>query len=138
HQGLGPVHAGAQERGDGGGVARAGEVQQRRLRRGVAAVVLALASAAGLDDAALLVALHVHFAPALPAGQGAGGELLDQALIVRTQAPYLREGRPAGVFVVVEPAVAEDHVWPCCAGLRGCQWVGVGWRGAVPEGWEPM
>lgn len=89
-QGLGPVDPGAQERGDGRWVARCGEVEQRRLHSGLGAVlllVLAAALSAGPDDPPVLVAPEVDLAPA--AGARAGGELLDQALIMAAQALYL-------------------------------------------------
>lgn len=105
-----PVHPGAQERGDGRGVARAGEVEQGRFGGGLRVLlllVLAVALAAGPDDPPVLVTPDVHLA--LPARERARGKLFDQALIVAAQAFYLREGCPVGTFGVVEPAVVDDH-----------------------------
>src|SRR5690606_37993563 len=105
---LRPVHTRAQERRDRGGVARAGEVQQRGPGSGVGAVpVPAVTLSAGPDDPPVLIALEVDLV--LAAGERAGGELLDQALIVAAQALYLRGGCPVGTFGVVEPAVVDDH-----------------------------
>jgi hypothetical protein len=66
----------------------------RGLGSSVGAVLL-LVLAAGLDDAPVLVSPDVDLAFAV--GEGAGGELLDQALVVEAQALYLEvvmcEGR---------------------------------------------
>lgn len=65
-------------------------MQQRRLGSGLSVVVLlvlAVALATGPDDPSVLVAPDVDLA--LPTGEGAGGELLEQTLIVRAQAFYL-------------------------------------------------
>ncbi|KUN74958.1 hypothetical protein AQJ64_44545 [Streptomyces griseoruber] len=85
-------------------------MKQGGLGGGVGVVlllVLAIALSAGPDDPPVLIALEVDLA--LAAGEGAGGELLDQALIMRAQALYLREGCPVGAFGVVESAVVDDH-----------------------------
>lgn len=58
-------------------------MEQGRRGCGVGASLLVLALAAGVDDPPVLVVPEVDFALA---GEGAGGELLDQALIMRTQA----------------------------------------------------
>lgn len=91
HQRLRPVDAGAQERSDRRGVARGGEVEKCGLDGCIGAALLLLAAvvgltadAAGSDDPAVLVALEVDVA--LPVGEGAGGELLDESFRVRTQA----------------------------------------------------
>ncbi len=113
HEGLGSVDPGAQESGDGRGVAWAGEVQQRGLGSGVGVILLlvvAVAGAAGADDPALFVALDVHFALVLAAGQGAGGELFDHALVVGAQA--LEDGYERA------EAGAGDHVGRVFAGLQ--------------------
>lgn len=83
YQRLRPVDPGAQERCDGRRVARRGEVEQRRLGGGprvAGFLVLAVAFAAGADDPSVLVAPDVDLV--LSAGEGAGGELLDQVLVV--------------------------------------------------------
>ncbi|MBT2488613.1 hypothetical protein J7E96_08760 [Streptomyces sp. ISL-96] len=54
--------------------------------RVVLLLVLALTLAVGADDPAVLVTLDVHPPLVLATGQGAGSELLDQALVVRAQA----------------------------------------------------
>ncbi|WP_420717458.1 hypothetical protein [Streptomyces sp. WM6378] len=61
-------------------------MQQRRLgcRVGAVLLVLAVALAFGADDPPVLVAPDVDFA--LSVGEGAGGELFDQALVVGAQA----------------------------------------------------
>lgn len=66
-------------------------MQQRRLDGGLRVVLLlvlavAFSAAAGADDSAVLIALDVHLALVPAAGEGAGGELFHQALIVRAQA----------------------------------------------------
>lgn len=68
-------------------------MEQGRLGSGVGAVlllVLAAVLAAGPDDPAVLVTLDVHFTLVLAPGQGAGRELLDQALIVGAAGPGAR------------------------------------------------
>lgn len=107
-QGLRPVDAGTQEGRDGGGVARAGEVQQRGLGSAVGVVlVLTVSFAAGTDDLPVLVAPEVDLA--LAVGEGAGGELLDESFVMTAESLYLREGCPVGTFGVVEPAVVDDQ-----------------------------
>lgn len=87
HQRLRPVHPGAQESGDRRRVPGGGEVQQRRLHRGLGVVLLlVLAVTVGPDDPAFFIALHVDLAGVVAAGQGAGGELLNEAFVVRAQA----------------------------------------------------
>lgn len=84
-QRLRPVDPGAQERGDRRRVAGRGEVQQGGLGSGVGVVLLlVLALSAGPDDPPVFIVLEVDLA--LAAGERAGGELLDQALIMRAQA----------------------------------------------------
>ncbi|GAA1119172.1 hypothetical protein GCM10009577_47470 [Streptomyces javensis] len=61
-------------------------MQQGRFGGGLR-VVQFLVLAAGPDDPPVLIALEVDLA--LAAGARAGGELLDQALIVAAQALYL-------------------------------------------------
>lgn len=109
HRRFRPVDPGAKERRDRRGVARAGEVQQRRLGRGAGAVfLLALALAAAPDDLAVLVALEVDLANSV--GEGTGGELLDQVLVVAAQAlEYVFEGAVAG---------GGDYVRRVLAGLK--------------------
>ncbi len=51
---------------------------------GVGAVLLVLALAAGADDPPVLVAPEVDLALAL--GEGAGGELLDEAVVMTAEA----------------------------------------------------
>jgi hypothetical protein len=75
--------------------------------RVVLLLVLAVAFAAGPDDPPVFVAPDVDLA--LAAGEGAGGELFDQALIVAAQALYL---------VVVK-------CWACLAWFRGGSHEGV-------------
>ncbi|TDU73540.1 hypothetical protein EDD91_0097 [Streptomyces sp. KS 21] len=59
-------------------------MQQRGLRGGIGVVLLVLAFAAGTNDSPVRVAPNMDLA--LPAGEGAGGKLLDEALIVTAQA----------------------------------------------------
>lgn len=84
HQALRPVDPGAQERRDGGRVAGSGEVEQGRFCGGLGVVVLLVLAvlAAGADDLAVGVAFHVDLAGVLAAGEGAGGELLDESFVV--------------------------------------------------------
>lgn len=93
-------------------------MQQRRLGSSVGVALLlvlapAPAPAVGPDDPPVVVALDVGLA--LAAGEGAGGELFDQALVVAAQAFYL---------VLVK-------CWACLAWLRGgLSWgCGVLWSG---------
>lgn len=111
HQGLGPVDPGAQERRDGRRVARAGEVEQGRLGGGLRVVLLlvhAVTLAAGPDDASVFIAPDVYLA--LPAGEGAGGELLDESFIMTAESLEDRnKGAEAG---------GGDHVGGVLAGLQ--------------------
>ncbi|WP_376210470.1 hypothetical protein [Streptomyces sp. NPDC056304] len=86
-------------------------MEQGGLGGGVGVVlllVLAVVLAAGSDDPSVLVALDVDLA--LAAGEGAGGELLDQALIVTAQALENRHKGPE--------RGAGDHVGRVFAGLQ--------------------
>jgi hypothetical protein len=75
-------------------------VEQRRFGGGLRVVlVLAVALAAGPDDPPVLVTTDVDLA--LAAGERAGGELLDQTLIMRAQALYLGVVGVRGMFVWV-------------------------------------
>lgn len=86
-------------------------MQQRGLGSGVGVVLLlvvALALAVGPDDPPVLIAMDVDLA--LAAGERAGGELLDQALIVAAQAlEHGHERLEAG---------GGDHVGRVLAGLQ--------------------
>lgn len=64
----------------------------------VVLLVLAVARAVGADDLAVLVALDMDLAFA--AGEGAGGELLDESFIMTAESLYLEAGSGRGAFVV--------------------------------------
>lgn len=83
-QGFGSVHPRAQEGGDGGGVAGAGEVQQCGFDRALCVVLLLVLAArlTGAGDLSVLVADEVvQLGLRLPR-QGAGGELFDESFVV--------------------------------------------------------
>lgn len=141
-RGFGPVDPGAQEGRDGRAVARAGEAEQGRFGGGLCVVVLlvlAVALAAGPDDPPLFVTPEVGLA--LPMGEGAGGELFNQALIMGAQALYLEAGECGGRLLSLLRAwagfVMAGAVLYCRCGLQGRDRVLLRISPAVPPAAAP-